>query len=371
MSVEDATAKLIGKYPKISCPAWIADGYSPSLLDERVEFEIDGLNMSSSPGWPLRQLATSNRDIVDKHRSLLKRMVIERIEKWLSWDETGDPSDWLKAGLIDPYTIMIKTEPHKLKKLREHRERLIWCESTVTGLVYRCLFSNRHHKFISMWQDIPSKPGMGFSDESGQILREELSNLKSGCSSDLKGFDWTWTEEDFDNVAEIEIRLTRDPSELFKLLVRRAYMFLSWKILVLSDGTLYMQVRRGVMPSGTFVTGDGNSLLRVHSAYRVGAEEAVAHGDDAVESEVENAKEEYLKMGKVLKFYAPFSDHPEFCSHWFAGKHPEPLNLGKAVYNFLGTPSPEKLLQLAFELRHSPSREKVWDIISRSVGGQE
>nr|WNK15295.1 MAG: RNA-dependent RNA polymerase [Polerovirus monocotyledonae 2] len=232
----------------------------------------------------------------------------------------------VQNGLCDPIRLFVKGEPHKLSKLIEGRYRLIMSVSIVDQLVARVLFQNQNKREIALWRAIPSKPGFGLStDEQTRDFVSSLSAVvgtspETLCDSwkslvrptDCSGFDWSvayWMLED-----DITVRnhLTLELNEATKRLRNAWLKCISNSVLCLSDGTLLAQSLPGIQKSGSYNTSSSNSRIRVMAAYHVGADWAIAMGDDCLESPNSNLTE-YKELG----FKVEESEKLEFCSHIF------------------------------------------------------
>jgi hypothetical protein len=143
----------------------------------------------------------------------------------------------------------------------------------------------------------------------------------------------------------------------------------SYKIVMFSDGTMYVQLTPGVQPSGSVNTSPDNSFSACAVAVEGKATYACTMGDDLVaggpETSVELFEETYSNLNLRLKFCSesapgePF----EFCSNlWESELHyPTEASVYKTRISFLSQAprdqTEELVEQLRSEHRHIPDCE--------------
>lgn len=223
----------------------------------------------------------------------------------------------VEAGLTDPIRVFVKSELHSAEKVAQGRMRLISVLSTIDQIVERVLHSCQNHEEIAQWEDIPSKPGMGLDDPSLAVLRETIQSFSNPVDTDISGWDWGvpgWLME-----AEMELRIRLagcGPGDVYHRLAMNRMLCLSLSVMVLSDGTVWEQMYRGIQKSGSYCTSSGNSRMRVLLAYMAGAQKAIAMGDDCVE-EYSSSAAEFYSQHVLIKGYVSAWEKDgriEFCS---------------------------------------------------------
>jgi len=121
------------------------------------------------------------------------------------------PQQLVKMGWCDPVRLFVKQEPHKLIKVITKRFRLISSVSIVDQLVERVLFGVQNRKEIDSWQLIPSKPGIGLTDEMARSVYNNVkmaSNRFKMYEADVSGWDWSVQLWELLADAEIRVRLS-------------------------------------------------------------------------------------------------------------------------------------------------------------------
>jgi hypothetical protein len=332
--------------------------------------------MDASPGVPYASIASTNEKLIQnygKHRLIAdvnKRMSLLSRKDW-----TFDPVSNVRNGLSDPVRMFVKNEPHKIEKLREGRVRLIHSVSIVDKLIELVLFKALLIKEISNWNNIPSKPGMGFTEEDVSSIIESVKTMRKPKESDVSGWDFGVSDWEMIDDTENIIKLCLNPTELWKTLVRNKTICETMAVFQFSDGEMVVADYAGIVNSGKLRTSSSNSRMRVRAAYMIGAEEAIAAGDDCVEDEVEDAIAKYLVLGHKIKQYEDAVDGFEFCSHKYFEKGIVSTNVRKLIMNLLhNKPKNEietRLYILGFwnELGTHPEWDKIYsDILEAGFG---
>jgi hypothetical protein len=305
---------------------------------------------SSSPGFPYRLLATRNGDLLESHGGLVVGAVRERLNRLLHCDLTDNVTadEMVRQGLCDPVKVFVKSEPHTTEKLRTGRYRLICSVSIVDNLIAKLLFSLQNNTEINIYDQIPSKPGMGLHDAGLQTIHEGV--LSAGgelAEADISGWDWCMHHEDF--LADLERRalLNGGHGSSWYRVAKAHYTAMSKKVFLLSNGEMYSQTVPGVMPSGWYNTSSTNSYVRCLDSVAVQLSAGInagdvfvqAMGDDALERRVPSALAVnlYAERGKTCKMYEPVYDEFEFCSTvWpIDSWKGVPKNLTKLLFNLL------------------------------------
>nr|WRQ64820.1 RNA-dependent RNA polymerase [Sobelivirales sp.] len=268
----------------------------------------------------------------------------------------------VELGFTDPVRLFVKNEPHSIEKLKNERYRLVSSVSVCDEIVERLLFSEQNDIEIDSWRTCPSKPGMGLSSDEQNaelfgIIEPHLG--RKLYDSDAAGWDWGFQSWFYDmDRRRRELCASGPGYELWKKFMFVRFEALKWTMFITSDGVVYIQTKPGVMLSGSYVTSSTNSGARVSLATLLGAEWAIAMGDDAGE---ENSKdpekliEEYDFYGVRIKEIKRCEHEFEFCSHVFRDGKAYPLNFWKGAYRLLSKPPSEmELLQFANEYRNVP-----------------
>jgi hypothetical protein len=291
-----------------------------------------------------------------------------------------DPWDLVLNGMIDPVKLFVKNEPHKLSKVVEGRLRLIFSMSVIDNLIARILLSHQNNAEIDVWEDIPLKPGMGLTDDHMKSIWKYVFDNEDGglVEADMKGWDWSFQEQDFESDLERRAALNGGKLTLWWKLTEAHYYCVMRKVMVLSDGEMYKQLAPGIMPSGWYATSSTNSAVRAinhaHAALMEGVQPFImAMGDDSVERAVPNVERHYNDLGKVCGMlnYAS-SERFEFCSTIFRGDVGVPVNVTKQLFNLLRIKpitvhdASLRFDQFCYELRHCPDLPTIICIIKES-----
>lgn len=370
--------EFVSLYPttgKLSPESLVRKGWA-----KRVEEACESLDPKSSPGYPLMRLAKTNGDLLKVAKATVVALAVERLER-LEKADYGEmlgltAEQLVERGFCDPVRVFVKNELHSELKVAQGRMRLIMSISVVDQLVERVLNSAQNQSEIRVWEDIPSKPGLGLHDEGLASLEAQIKKLGRPQSSDITGFDWCVSQWwlDFDAVARE--RLSGDVSGMH---LKRACC-LGLSVIVFSDGVMWAQTTRGVQKSGSYNTSSTNSRIRAACAFIVGWRNGIdpaviAMGDDAVErAGVGDPVSAYARLGFKLKELSTAAI--EFCAYRFdlvGGFFPvrwqkmlatmlarEPRDVAHAA---------ELRAALAYELRHSGMVERALGIVSASDWG--
>lgn len=306
---------------------------------------------------------------------------MERLRLLADFDfSIDDPWELVLNGLIDPVKLFVKNEPHKLSKVLEGRFRLIFSMSVIDNIIARILLSAQNNAEIDVWEDIPLKPGMGLTDDHMKSIWKYVSDNEVGglVEADMKGWDWSFQEQDFESDLERRAALNGGKHTLWWQIAKAHYHCVMRKVMVLSDGEMYKQLAPGIMPSGWYPTSSTNSAVRAinhaHAALSEGVEPFImAMGDDSVERLVQNLEAHYRDLGKVCGMLNSASSQKfEFCSTLFHGEIGVPVNVTKQLYNLLRakpiavSDACLRFDQFCYELRHCPELSTIINIIKES-----
>jgi len=367
-----ANEYLSGKYLRHEIPG-VLQAYDREEWRVEVEKMITYIKLESSPGVPACILGSTNGKVLESMGGRVAEIVLDRIELLLSTDpSTLTRKERIDRGLCDPVRVFVKDEPHKQAKLAEGRVRLIMSVSLIDKIIEMLLIRNLCKLEIANWMDIPSKPGLGFSDEDNEDVYRDIaeSGYTMACA-DISGWDWSVKQWMILNDCEFTIQMCDNPSEVWKTLLRRTALIESESIYVFSDGTMVEPNFKGLVNSGKFKTSRSNSFMRVHLATLVGSRKTIAAGDDSVEEYVEGAKEIYAALGLKCKDYNKIDDTFDFCSRIYKEDISYPVNHIKMMMNLVHH-TPKSALELRClmigiqdMLKNHPDFDTVMDELDR------
>jgi len=283
------------------------------------------------------------------------------------------PEELVLIGACDPVRLFVKQEPHKIAKIQTKRFRLISSVSLIDQLVERVLFGVQNRVEISMWEMIPSKPGIGLTDEMAKkvfLNTRMASSLGPLAEADISGWDWSVQAWELEADVEIRIQLCKGLHSCASNAMRARMFCLANSVFSFSDGHMIAQVYPGLMKSGSYLTSSSNSRMRVFDHYVLATQSPTwvqAMGDDSVEVDIsrpgKSGAELYESLGKTVGMYnlcpRDASDRVEsfeFCSQRFGIGCAVPLNWPKMLAKFVSNKdiSLEIHDALMTELRHLP-----------------
>jgi hypothetical protein len=383
--VIDEVTKL---YPKVEIDPLVRkfDRESLTIAVKRMINDPDCFNADGSPGFPYMSLATKNKDLFEKHGEFILDAIVSRALKLadFTFEQVSKMSaeERVLNHLCDPVRVFVKQEPHKLTKLADGKVRLIASVSIVDQGVERLFNSVLNKTEIANWRTIPSKAGMGLTDEDMEFLYDDVMRGTNNqpVKSDMTGFDWTVNAWLLDADTKIRMNLMSLTSKAAsKLPLKRALRnfadCMQCSVLSLSNGVMYVLPFKGVQKSGRYNTTSTNSRCRTIAAHLVGAKYNVAMGDDCVEDYCEGALAKYKAMGLKPKFYEKMDSSFSFCSMEFLPGHVfKPENYAKGLFNLLEfVPSVHSPLQSRFQqfrqdFRHMPEFVSAVDRLLKQVG---
>lgn len=279
----------------------------------------------------------------------------------------------VRVGLMDPVRVFVKDEPHQKTKLAEKRVRLIHSVSLVDKLIEMVLVRHITKNEIRNWKTIPSKPGIGFDDESYQAMVSTIRSMNKPCDSDAKGWDMSVKEWMMRDEALITINLCDNPSNFWKKMVSNKALIEARSLFQFSDGTLMYPSYTGIVNSGKYKTSFSNSKMRVYLSQIVGSPYAIAAGDDCIEEYVDDAIQKYAILGIKIKAYKEIDQIFEFCSHVYTNVESYAINSDKMIMNFLhhdlGQPLQRRMLFMGLyaELGSRPDWQEIVERL-RSIG---
>lgn len=313
--------------------------------------------------------------------------MIARLDKYSSLDLTLEhtPEDLVKNHYIDACKLFVKTEAHKIDKIKEQRFRLIFSMSIVDNLIAFLLFNNQNKEEILNWSTIPSQPGIGFSDTQIHAFTravKETFGEDDILETDVRHWDFSVKPEDYDFDLFRRLILNDGFGTVWHTLARAHYYCVQRQPVTTSDGEVYAFVLPGIMRSGWGNTSSANSAIRwgsiLRCMYFLGILESnvktgKTNGDDCVEkkfAEPDVVASLYLRQGKKVKNVAIRSANDfEFCSFRWVNGIAYPVNLDKQLFNYLNSPPrdefdlKERENQLFSLHRFSPYLEEIKSLL--------
>lgn len=305
------------------------------------------------------------------HGEQLKSVVRNRLRLYLNTNLNNlrklSAIDLVEQGYTDAVCVMIKNEPHSLKKMNEGRYRVICLVSIADEIVSRLLNSKQNMAEIEQWADIPSKAGIGMTDvQASLFVRNIAQDAESG---DVKAWDFgvrEWMMEDEDRV-RVALAGQEFGSLYHRCLACRTYSTCR-SLFVLSDGTVLEQLTPGIVKSGRYDTASTNSRIRVMVAAHVGVDDCKAMGDDSVEGPSPDKELRYRRLGIEYSASEVPPGYVEFCSHYWElnGCKAIPLNWAKTMFRLLAhAPDLDLLTQFEYEMRHLPELDELLLLLRR------
>nr|UQB76106.1 RNA-dependent RNA polymerase [Flumine sobemo-like virus 2] len=314
--------------------------YDRKKWSKAIDAMKECVKAEASPGAPCALVANRNDALLSKMGERFNDEVLDRVERILAIPveqlRVMGRKERLDRGLMDPVRVFVKNEPHKIEKIQQGRVRLIMSVSLTDKMIEMLLSRHICKLEIANWEDIPSKPGIGFTPQDCKTVYDDII----GCGLPMRYADvsgWDLNVKDWMIVDEADniIKLCDNPSQDWTHLMRSKALLESESIYQFSDGEMVMPTYKGIVNSGKLRTSRGNSSIRVRVADLVGSRKTIAAGDDTVENEVSDAVAKYAKFGIVLKEYEPVRDSFEFCSHVYTPTSTYAVNAEKMVMNLL------------------------------------
>lgn len=301
--------------------------------------------MDSSPGCcVLSALGTSNSQIFgydcgtfDEDRVRYVRAVVRA------------RFDQLRCGthIADPLNIFIKQEPHKLKKIREGRYRLISAVSLVDTMVDRILFGWLGRVVLNTVGRTPCMVGWS-PIRGGWHSFYALYKDRPVLCLDKSSWDWTvqaWLIDFWrDFICELAIGAAPWWHQMVRLRFDLLFEEARFKF---KDGLVVEQKVRGIMKSGCFLTiicnSVGQSACHYIANLRLGLNplscQPRSNGDDTVQRSVPDLDlyvSELERLGAVVKG-AKVRHWVEFSGFAFAGGLCYPAYWQKHLYSLQWT----------------------------------
>lgn len=351
----------------------VLDTYDRLEISDYLDFMIVNCKREASPGVPYAAFWKSNGEMIDSLGSQLNKIVLDRIEAINNWNGNfSERRELVENGLCDPIRVFIKNELHSAEKVKQKRFRLIMSVSIIDKLVEMVFYHHVCKQQIRDWEEIPSKPGMGFTEEMSKSIYDNcMEQDVLLAEADISGWDWSvqqWTQ---DFITEFIQKLQPGSTDWYGSMLTKLTKLQSNPVYQFSDGTLAILEFSGNQSSGKFMTSCGNSIGRVLVATLVGAGFCIAMGDDAVEEFVEDAQLKYNTLGYNCKMYGRVEKEFEFCSHKFTKNGSYSVGTIKLLGNLLhkeDAPIYEKrayTMQFEDDIEGSPEKEQLLGYLDR------
>lgn len=351
-------------------------------------------NKGSSPGMPYHAVCTEARQIINDEVALttVVREAIAVIETLAAIDPDEleavlrvDPTFPVRSWLADLTRIFIKNEPHPLRKKVSGKWRNIKSVSFRDFLVDLFLFGTQDDAEIQNWRDIPSKPGLGLTDEGAASLLAyaEQRHLRKGTDASNWEASVLYDLLKMEAERRVDFCAPETRSRGWENAVRNRLRLDAHAVIMTSGGLLLQRVIPGQTLSGKKYTASMNSAVRVMlslgssvMASRSGApidlkrSGCMAMGDDAVEDDQCWAlrKRYYKEWGFVLTD-EDVNEGISFCSHHICRKAGAisvvPLAPEKALARVAShnVPVEETMENVSENFRHHPRCEELCDLV--------
>lgn len=293
---------------------------TPEPTFERFMDEVLSLDWDSSPGYPLLRQGPTYKDLFRVGSDGVPDF--DRVMD--VWQQVKYRLEELRFNpVLDPVNVFPKGEPLTREKVDAGRVRLIFGISFVDNVISMMLFRPWFEKALE-FDKVPFKFGWSPAQGGYRWLSRQLPKYTS--FADKSSWDWTvrdWEVEllvryyrkvclNWNPVAENNLRAVFGPQKL-----------------MLSDKVSVDKLTVGVMPSGTFFTIGGNSLLQV-LVHRIACLEIgkiysdpMSIGDDTLQEEITDNDywDEWRSYGHIIKYVGHSRDHAgmsEFAGHWIS-----------------------------------------------------
>jgi hypothetical protein len=262
LAAEKVAAFLKPRFPTLELP---------EFTHERMMSLMANANLDAGPGYPWVRFGSSVGQILKDPvtMGLIFDIVTERLE-WMDtimdYPDLTHEERWafVRQHRMDPVRIMIKGEPHLIKKIEAHRERIIQATSIAAQILERHL-TNEMHVFennqAATTDDFPIMVGKDIASDS--FLRLMISRRSAGwVGSDMSHFDWsqdkTWSQAYVGLKADLY-----GLSPKHERLLRANEWLMDNRAYVLSNGQIYECDLVGTHGTGRFETSARNCWLRL------------------------------------------------------------------------------------------------------------
>lgn len=321
---------------------------------------VRNLDMRSSPGLPYMRFAPTNGILfkIDEDGEPDEEVLLRFYEAVKDRILTKGPSDVIR--------LFIKAEPHKLKKLENHRYRLISSVSVLDQIIDHMLFDNFNDICVDNWPLNPIK--VGFSHFKGGWRAIPVS--QGWIATDKTSWDWTvmpWMQE---LCFEIRSRLCDAEGEKFSVwkdLAQYRYNELfSNPTFMTSSGVLLKQRVKGIQKSGSVNTLIDNSLMQwiIHARCQLELNQTITNiftmGDDVLQEQFPGM-DGYFNLMSQFCILKQTTESSEFAGFHYKNGTIEPLYKGKHAFNLLhADPVVLESMALSYSLIYHRSQDKDW-----------
>lgn len=354
----------------------------PGVLDGAIRTAVLGVKLDANPGVPFMMEFKENAQVITDALPQLVEACQFRLKLWADtpWREVRKlASDQIVGlGFNDITRVFVKQEPHAQAKIDTGRFRLISSRSLIDQICEAVVFRPLVNQTINSWVEQPLKPGIGFTDEMIAALIASVESKFPGgkVGNDVSGWDWSLLLFLFDAAADVQCdRYKRGGclTERLENAVRNSIYSLATGLWMTSDGLILAQTILGIMKSGSLITAELNSIMRVLASFTAlepGGDlqkaYAISMGDDCLE---DPQPRDYSSLGLRITdvFFAGPREEFEFCSHMFDPQSNTAAltSWPRTLYRFLSQKSrdPALLYQLHYELRHNQNWPDILDFI--------
>jgi len=263
----------------------------------------------------------------------------------------------------DPIRLFVKNEGHKLDKRVTGRVRLIHSVSVLDNLLLKLVVKDQQMREISVWEKIPSSPGIGFTQEQVDLF---MSHMPSGPfgHSDMSGWDFSVQFWEIMVVFQLNALLEFGGKVVvnpFPAALWLQYQFTSLSVFLIADGTLVEQIQPGWQKSGADDTSAKNSKTRTLVHRLCGGVWNRAAGDDLVGDPVQDYSTKAAFLGHILRDAKVTQNTFRFCSaDWDVSKRTLVHEIAKPLFNFVTRPRTQcELTQFLLFLRHHPLERQI------------
>lgn len=329
-------------------------------LREYIGTLLMHVKRKSTPGIPLCVIAKENKDILDDPETtkLLVSLVVLRLQRLAKLPLDASYEDRyasLRDRLVDLVRVFVKLEPHRKGKVIAKRWRLICSISLVDQMVERVIWHMQAKREILRWDQIPSKPGMGSSDDQIASLYLQVESLKGimrestdhpplvdrdAIASDMQLKEWLLFSAQTSCLIEYDFPVDSD----FVRIAHARHKLATRPVFMLSNGVVLTTKLAGLMLSGRYVTSFHNSRGYVFCSAMRG-ERALCMGDDTIETNLSDMSEsEIIEFYESIGMPVEVTTHEdteglEFCSMTFArtddGMTARPKRWQRTLYRLL------------------------------------
>lgn len=306
----------------------IPDDFMQRTHYSRVVAQLD---WTSSPGYPYMRNYPTNRDMFKP--DLLGQ--VNPVREELVWQMVQTR---LRERDSDPIRLFIKPEPHKLKKIENHRYRLISAVSVVDQIIDAMLHGECNQRMTEVWPYVPSKSGWSPTNGGYRYIP-----LRKWMATDKSGWDWTvrpWLIELTRDLRKMLCQNVEEHPLWWELVLWRYEQLYAHPVFINSYGWLMQQKRPGVQKSGCFNTLSDNCIQQVLLHLRVSKELGIrplpmmCMGDDVYQEAPADVATYLQKLGEYCRVKSA-DVVPEFAGYRFMDGRIEPLYKGKHAFVLL------------------------------------